>query len=92
MLLFHAMELVAEVVKDDSKPREARAEVSQICPFHRCPIKAQAAAGVGLTGLFLDAAKGAGRSIPAAGIWAVCERHRALSMLSRLVYRPLIKL
>ena len=39
------------------RPRAIREEEDQTHPCHRCPIKAQAAASVGRTGLSLDFAK-----------------------------------
>ena len=36
------------------RPRAIREEEDQTHPCHRCPIKAQVAASVGLTGLSLD--------------------------------------
>ena len=45
------------MANDYPKPRAIRVEEGQTHPGHRCPIKAQAAASVGLTGLSLDVAK-----------------------------------
>jgi hypothetical protein len=39
------------------KPREVRVNEEQTHPWRQCPIKAQAAASVGRTGLSLDYAK-----------------------------------
>ena len=45
------------MANDYPKPREIRAEEGQTHLCHRCPIKAQAAASVGLTGPSLDYTK-----------------------------------
>ena len=45
------------VANDYPKPRAIRVDEEQTHPCHQCPIKAQAAASVGLTGLSLDYTK-----------------------------------
>ena len=80
------------VANDYPKPRAIGVNEGQTQPFHQCPIKAQAAASVGLTGLSLDFAKK--RELCTSwtirsqrkGKRGVCERHLLCMCSVVLIY------
>ena len=70
-------------------PEKLRMEEEPTHLCHRCLIKAQVAARVGLTGSSSESEGGAGRSVPAARKKGRLRAPPALHMLSCLIYLDL---
>ena len=79
------------VANDYPKPRAIRVDEEQTHPCRQCPIKAQAAASVGLTGFSLDYTKKRALDDPSQrqGKRGICEGHLLCVCSVVLIYLEL---